>query len=79
MDAFNASPNSNMLPIPFLRKGLKEHNKRACLQSDWLQIEGEKSVASQDPLEWRWKMKNGRFLPKWQPDENITTVEMREI
>ena len=36
MDAFNASPNSNLLPMPFLRKGLKEHNKRACLQSDWL-------------------------------------------
>ena len=70
MDAFNATP------IPFSRRGLKEHTKRACLQIDWLWKEGEKSVASQDPLEWRWKMKNGSFVPKWQPDTNTTTVEM---
>ena len=52
MDAFNATPDSNLRSIPFSKKGLKEHTKRACLQSGWLWKEGEKSVASQDPLEW---------------------------
>ena len=31
MDAFNATPNSNLQPIPFSRKGLKEHTKRGWL------------------------------------------------
>ena len=79
MDAFNATPNSNLQSIPFSRKGLKEHTKRACLQSSWLWKEGKKSVASQDPLEWGWKMKNDRFFPKWQPDENITTVDIENL
>ena len=57
MDAFNATPNSNLRLIPFSRKGLKEHTKRACLQSGWLWKEGEKNVASQDTLERGWKMK----------------------
>ena len=68
MDAFNATLNSDLPSIPFSIKGLKEHIKRACLQSVWLWKEVEKCVASQDPLEWEWKMKNGRFAPKWQPD-----------
>ena len=51
MDAFNATPNSDLPSIPFSIKGLKEHIKRACLQSVWLWKEGEKCVASQDPLE----------------------------
>ena len=29
---------------------IKEHTKRACLQIGWLWKEGEKSVASQDPV-----------------------------
>ena len=76
MGAFNAPLNSNLQSISFSRKGLKEHTKRARLQSGWLWKEDDKSVASQDPLEWEWRMKSGRFVPKWQPDENITTVEM---
>ena len=68
-DVFNATPNLNLRSIPFSRKGLNEHTKRACLQSDWLWKEGDKSV---DPLEWGWKIKNVRFVPKWQPDKNIT-------
>ena len=36
MDALNATPNSNLRSIPFSRKGLKEHIKRAFLQSGWL-------------------------------------------
>ena len=76
IDAFNATPISNLRSIPFSRKGLKEHTKRACLQSGWLWKGGEKSVASEDPLEGGWKMKNGSFVPKWQPDVIITTVEM---
>ena len=35
-DVFNATPNLNLRSIPFSRKGLNEHTKRACLQSDWL-------------------------------------------
>ena len=50
--------------------------KRTYQESIWLWKEGEKSVASQEPLEWGWKMKNGRFVPKWEPDKNTTTVEM---
>ena len=64
------------LQTPFSQKLLKEHTKRLCLQSGWLCKEGENYATSQDELEWRWKMKNGCFVPKWQPDENITTVEM---
>ena len=52
MDVFNATPNSNWLPIPFPGKALKEHTKRACLQSGWLWKEGEKSVALQRLLQW---------------------------
>ena len=29
---------------------VNEHTKRACLQSDWLWEEGEKSLVSQDPV-----------------------------
>ena len=36
MNAFNANPNSNLRLIPFSRNGLREHTKRACLQSGWL-------------------------------------------
>ena len=64
MDAFNNTPNSNLQSLPCSRKGLKEHNKRVCLQNGWLWKEGEKSVASQNPLEWAWKMKKGRFVLK---------------
>ena len=52
MDAFNATPDSNLRSIPFSKKGLKEHTKRACLQSGWLWKEGEKSVALQHLLQW---------------------------
>ena len=58
------------------KKGLKEHIKRTGLQRDWLWKEDEKSVAAKDPVAWRWKMKNATFVPKWQPDENITAVEI---
>ena len=68
MDAFNASPNSNLRSISFSRKCLKEHAKQTCLESGSLWKEDEKSVASQDTLEWGWKMNNSRFVPKWQPD-----------
>ena len=43
MDAFNATPNSNLRSIPFLRKGLNERTKRACLQSGWFWKEGKKA------------------------------------
>ena len=68
MDAFNAPPNSNLRSISFSRKCLKEHTKQTCLESGSLWKEDEKSVASQDTLEWGWKMNNSRFVPKWQPD-----------
>ena len=42
MDAFTASLNSNLQSVPFSRKGLKEHTKRACFQSGWFCKEGEK-------------------------------------
>ena len=67
MSAFNTNPNSNLRLIPFSRNGLREHTKRACLQSGWLWKEGEKQViSSQSPLEWGWKMKNDKFVPHWQ-------------
>ena len=56
IDAFNATPNSNLLSIPFSRKGLKEHiceQAQACLQNGWLWKEGEKSVALQNPFVWK--------------------------
>ena len=73
---FNANPNSNLRLIPFSRNGLRKHTKRACLQSGWLWKEGEKQViSSQSPLEWEWKMKKDKFVPTWQSDEILTTVE----
>ena len=51
MGAFNATLNSNFQSISFSRKGLKEHIKRARLQSGWLWKEDDKRAASQDPLE----------------------------
>ena len=42
MDAFNATPNSDLWSIPFSIKDLKEHTKWACLQRGWLWKEGEK-------------------------------------
>ena len=51
MGAFNATLNSNLQSISFSRKGLKEHTKRARLQSGWLWKEDDKSVASEDSLE----------------------------
>ena len=45
MDAFNATPNSDLRSIPFSRRGSKEHTKQACLQSSRLWKESEKSVA----------------------------------
>ena len=48
----NATPNSNLRSLLSSRKGLKEHIKRASLQSGWSWKEGEKSAASQEPLEW---------------------------
>ena len=36
MDASNATPHLDLQSIPFSRRRLKEHTKRACLQSGWL-------------------------------------------
>ena len=75
MNAFIASPHSNLRLIPCSRNGLREHIKRACLQSGWLWKEGEKDVVLQSPEEWGWAKKNDKFIPNWQSEEVTTTVE----
>ena len=50
------------------RQGLVEHVKRASLQGGWLWREAISNVTIQDPGDWGWVKKEGKYFPKWQAE-----------
>ena len=79
MDAFNATSNSNLRSIPFSRKGVKKTHQGS-LFPKWLVMARMREKHSMTrPIIVEWEMKNSTFDPKWQPDENITTIDIENL
>ena len=58
--------DSNIRHLPVSLRDLIEHIKRACYKAWWLWQELVNSSIVQNPADWGWICKDGRFLPNWQ-------------
>ena len=67
--------DSNIRHLPVSLRDLNEHIKRACYQAGWLWQEALNNSIVQNPTDWGWICKDGRFVPNWQVcDDNVIDV-----
>ena len=66
--------NSNIRQLPVSVRGLTEHIKHACFQAGWLWQEAVNNSTVQNPEEWGWILKDGRFVPNWQSNMVISST-----